>query len=144
VIPVHLIDIAAERVTTDKVHQEGDCLISERTPSHTYARVSVGGLSNQEYAHRVVWIAAHGPIPGDLTIDHVCRNTKCVNVDHLRLLPNVENAASNGNAIKTTCVNGHPLADAYISKLSSRRPRRECRPCKLASVAAYEARKRAP
>jgi hypothetical protein len=61
--------------------------------------------------HRVAWEAEHGPIPEGLTIDHLCRNRRCVNVAHLRLLSNVENARMNGNWAKTHCVRGHEFTE---------------------------------
>ena len=41
--------------------------------------------------HRAAWLATHGRIEGDLVIDHLCRNRKCVNVEHLRLVTNAVN-----------------------------------------------------
>lgn len=49
-------------------------------------------------AHRVAWLAANGPIPEGLTVDHACRNPICCNPAHLRLLTNRENAADNRQA----------------------------------------------
>jgi len=34
-------------------------------------------------AHRAEYIKRHGPIPDGLELDHLCRNTLCVNPDHL-------------------------------------------------------------
>lgn len=35
------------------------------------------------YAHRYAWERANGPIPDGLHLDHLCRNTRCCNPDHL-------------------------------------------------------------
>lgn len=35
------------------------------------------------YAHRIAYEYAKGAIPEGLQIDHLCRNTRCVNPEHL-------------------------------------------------------------
>lgn len=42
-------------------------------------------------AHRVAYELVHGPTPMGLVIDHLCRNTLCVNPDHLEPVTNAEN-----------------------------------------------------
>ena len=84
-----------------------------------------------EYGHRASYVAFHGPIPDGTEIDHLCRETRCVNPDHLEAVSHRENvlrspvAMAAMNARKTECVRGHSLADAYIEKKGSRR----CRTC---------------
>ena len=42
-------------------------------------------------AHRWAWEIVNGKIADGLVIDHICRNKKCVAVDHLRLVTQQEN-----------------------------------------------------
>ena len=42
------------------------------------------GNGKRMLAHRMVWIRANGPVPQGLELDHVCRNKRCVNPEHLR------------------------------------------------------------
>jgi hypothetical protein len=35
------------------------------------------------HAHRKYWVAVNGPIPEGFHVHHICRNTSCVNPDHL-------------------------------------------------------------
>lgn len=55
---------------------------------------SVGGKA--EPAHR--WAFKHwvGPIPDGLTIDHKCRNTSCVNYEHLEAVSAQDNRYRQG------------------------------------------------
>lgn len=46
-----------------------------------YGRARVGGKSVP--AHRMMYERYKGPIPSGLEPDHLCRNRKCVNPDHL-------------------------------------------------------------
>lgn len=73
----------------------GGCLVcGYSTGSHGYAQAWDG--VTVVLAHRIVWEWNHGPIPEGVTVDHeVCRNRRCVNIEHLRLLPNLDNARRN-------------------------------------------------
>lgn len=59
------------------------------------------------YAHRYAWEREHGPIPHDLTVDHLCRVRMCCNVDHMELVDGVTNYLR-GVEARNACRNGHP------------------------------------
>ena len=114
------------------VHTEGTCIVSDySTGSHGYSQIgwhpTSGPRSAMRLGHRVAWEAAYGPIPDGLAIDHICRNQRCINIEHLRLLTNVENARDNGFAGLTHCKRGHPYDDenTYRNKVGHR----QCREC---------------
>jgi hypothetical protein len=82
-------------------------------------------------AHRVVWELVVGPIRGDLTLDHLCRNRACVNPDHLEPVPLRENILrGNGvgvqNAAKTHCNSGHEFTPENTYWKRGKRACREC------------------
>jgi hypothetical protein len=83
--------------------------------------------------HRVAYELLVGPIPEGLELDHLCRNTRCVNPEHLEPVTGRENlmrAVSSWaakNAAKTHCPQGHPY-DEENTKVK-RDGGRACRAC---------------
>ena len=94
--------------------------------SHRYGQTWDG--KSVLLAHRVAWTLTFGDIPEDITVDHRCRVRRCCNPAHLRLLPNVVNAANNGNAIKTHCPRGHEYNERNTQR--NRYGHRQCRLCR--------------
>lgn len=89
-------------------------------------------------AHRVSYEILVGAIPEGLKIDHVCRNRRCVNPDHLEPVTDEVNVKRGFgptamNARAQVCKSGHPFSG---ENLMSNGARRRCRTC-------HNARKRA-
>jgi HNH endonuclease len=126
VIPARVI----VRLLTNVEHTEGGCIISRYSVgSHGYSQIGWAhdGERRMMLGHRVAWEATFGEIPDSLTIDHECRNRRCINPDHLRLMSNVENARDNGNARKTACPAGHQYDE--VNTYVDRKGHRRCRGC---------------
>ncbi|MGW7630513.1 HNH endonuclease signature motif containing protein [Streptomyces griseoincarnatus] len=104
------------------------------------------GKLGRQYAHRAAYEAAKGAIPEGLQIDHLCRNTLCVNPDHLEAVTGRTNLLrSRGfvarQAAQTHCIHGHPLSgpNLYVDN----RGRRHCRECRTRRSREAAARRRA-
>ena len=101
------------------------------------------GRFGDTWAHRKSWEFFRGPIPKGLTIDHLCRNRKCVNPDHLEpvsLVENIRRGMSPAHVARRagTCQKGHPM-------LTMKSGRRYCRPCSAERARRrYAAGKRSP
>lgn len=108
------------------------------------------GLEGKKYAHRLAMERLVGAIPKHLVIDHICRNRRCVNIGHLRVVTRRENALENNdsphaiNAARTHCKNGHEF-DAQNTYFAPQGDylRRYCRKCKNRRANAAHAKRRA-
>lgn len=88
------------------------------------------GRDRGRMAHRVKYERRH-VIPAGWTIDHLCRNRRCVNLRHLEAVPHRVNilrgeGIAGRNARKTECIRGHSLSGA---NLRVSRGHRSCRAC---------------
>jgi hypothetical protein len=69
------------------------------------------------FAHRAYYIRAKGPIRDGLVLDHLCRNPRCVNPDHLEAVPQAVNVRRgrlttlNWSAVRLIRTSAAPVAD---------------------------------
>jgi len=86
---------------------------------------------------RVAYEAFIGPIPDGLEIDHLCRNRRCVNPDHLEAVTRAENQRRVQWKRSGTCLHGHAWVEENIKIYPNGQ-----RTCRLCNEAWY-ARRRA-
>ena len=143
--PIVIPDRVAERAAT-RYTVEGQCWVSTYSvASHGYAQV---GWTDKEYrqgvtAHRAAWVHHAGQqIPEGMTVDHTCKNRRCVNPDHLRVLSNFDNArrTSGRDWPLGQCANGHD--DKHLIFTDGGR-RVRCSICRAEYQRRYRAKKRA-
>lgn len=142
-IPERVKIRAATRYVLDP---ERGCHISTYSVgSHGYAQIgwSVPGqkTSAMMLVHRVIWMSHYGDIEPGMTVDHMCKQRKCINIKHLRLLTNFENGRrTHGRDWPLgQCVNGHPNSNLQTWASG----KRSCMLCDRQRHAAYRAKKRA-
>lgn len=89
-------------------------------------------------AHRWSYQFHRGEIPAGLVLDHLCRNTVCVNPWHLEPVTPRENALRGipnpHNSHKTHCPKGHPYSDENTYTGGGGRA---CLTCKKANARAW-------
>lgn len=99
-------------------------------------------------AHRISYTITKGPIPQGLVLDHLCRNRKCVNPDHLEAVTNRQNTLRGISGIKAAappankeffCVQGHERTPENTYRRSN--GVQECRKCRQMKAIEYEYRK---
>lgn len=147
--PVSLIGLPPEQRFWPKVNKNG--LVPEYRPDlgpcwewlAARASISVGGVGYGRFdagegrsrqAHRYAYETLVGPIPEGLQLDHLCRNTLCVNPSHLEpVTPRVNYrrgfGVSGRNARKTHCPQGHAYDGA--NTIQTRDGGRQCRLCSV-------------
>lgn len=83
-------------------------------------------IDNQRRAHRIVYELLVGPIPVGLQLDHLCRNRRCVNPDHLEPVEQVENLRRGQEAVKDACTRGHRYTPETLYLQNGARTCRVC------------------
>lgn len=120
---------------------EDECWLWTGGRTGSYGTCRVNGKVTR--AHIAVYKKLKGDYPDYLDLDHLCRNTLCVNPKHLEPVPRSVNMARGIswqaiNARKTQCPQGHEYTEENTYKYPS--GRRECRICRAANVARFRSK----
>lgn len=115
-----------------KVEKTDSCWLWMAGRSGNYGCLS--WLGKRAWAHRVAYQIVKGPIPKGLTIDHLCRNTKCVNPNHLEAVTTEKNVLRGESppakrARQRVCKRGHLLAGSNVYNPMTRPRTRHCLLC---------------
>ncbi len=99
--------------------------------SGSYGRIYMGDENNRKIklAHVISYETFIGPIAIGLEIDHICRNTLCVNPDHLEQVTHTENMRRKPDYQAKSCRQGHLYTEenSYFNPVSNKR---FCKTCK--------------
>lgn len=124
----------ADRLAAGAAADENGCLTWKRcVNSRGYGQIGVNG--KVLLTHRVARELVNGPIPDEMTIDHLCRNKRCIAIDHLEVVTRAENI-SRAAVLVTHCKKaGHPLEghNVIVKVRKDGGLSRSCRECQYAA-----------
>lgn len=87
------------RVPVDLRVRDDGCILDNAHKLNVYGyqprHSQRSGVKTYDYAHRIVFRAKHGPasLDGNREVDHICRTTECLNIDHMQPVTKRENIA---------------------------------------------------
>ena len=73
--------------------------------------------------HKVLYEITNGPVTEGLELDHICKNRKCVNTNHLRTVTHAENLVGR---IHTHCNRGHEYIEGSYYQYKKQKVCKEC------------------
>jgi len=110
----------------------GECLEWQGALLHNgYGEIRVDGIKTK--SHRYAYQRAFGLIPEGRLVLHKCDNPRCVNIDHLYLGDQKDNARDrdsrgrNGFSNKTHCKRGHEFTEENTYRWRSKRICKQCK-----------------
>lgn len=137
------VGAVAERLRAKTVPDEdtGCWLWTGHVKKNGYGSMAIKdrGAWKTKVAHRLWFEVAVGPIPAGLDLDHLCRNRRCVNPDHLEPVTRSENLKRSPSMARQNNKAHCPLGHAYSGTNS--RGQRICHPCQAETQRRYRNRK---
>ena len=82
-------------------------------------------------AHRFFWIREKGEVPEGLELDHICRNSLCVNLAHLRAVTHRENTRNRASS------DPHPCKRCGGERVDNVKGHKICLKCRVLNVKAW-------
>lgn len=103
---------------------DGNCWVWTDSCVNKYPSGFYFSRDLRTYPHRIVFLIENGELPpADMTVDHLCRNTKCVRLNHLEIVTVAENLARAAGV----CDRGHEISGDNVKPNGS--GSRRCRKC---------------
>lgn len=106
-----------------------------------YPGIRIGGKMRR--AHRVSYEHFKGQVPIGLELDHLCRNVRCVNPDHLEAVTHAENVRRGAKVIGMVCKHGHAMTPENSMARDDTYSGVRCRTCHNAATIRHAKNNRA-
>ena len=110
-----------------------------------YGRFHYGSRTQHVLSHRFAYELIKGNIPEGLELDHLCRNSSCVNPEHLEAVTHQVNNSRGDykntvlkHRLRIFCERGHPYS---IKNTYMNNNHRYCRTCKRENMRKYTKQK---
>lgn len=100
-----------------------------RLNSNGYGWAQRGPGHKPRVVHRIIWEHTHNePVPSGMQLDHLCRNRRCCNPDHMEVVTASENTKrqDHHNRRKTHCIRGHEYTEENTRITNGKRACKEC------------------
>ena len=85
----------------------------------------------RQYAHRVAYRLFKGEVPAGYELDHLCRNTSCLNPAHLEAVTHTENVRRGAAALHDVCQRGHDVSDGSPNVRRTADGWKKCHACQM-------------
>lgn len=126
--------VIAEQLFWPKVAKSDGCwewLASKNEAG--YGRIGTNSRGSF-YAHRISYELRKGAIPPGFVVDHLCRNTSCVNPAHLEAVPQRVNVIRGYRCVATHCKYGHEFTQENSYHRPDNPVKRECLTCRRSAA----------
>jgi hypothetical protein len=126
----------------DKIQKDSETGCWEWLGSLSHNGYPMSSLKNKRIrVHRLTYERFVGEIPEGMQIDHLCKNTRCVNPDHLESVTQQVNIQRGVSATKTKCRKGHPLTGENLHTEIRKKTgtvKRGCKICRAEAVKRFK------
>ena len=117
--------------------------VNQKTDGYGFIIKTIRGKSIKIYGHRFLYENYRKAIPENYVIDHICRNTYCVNPWHLEAVSHQVNCYRGKAGIlkkrRTHCPKRHPLVGNNL--IVDKKGYSHCRECKNLHLINYRKRR---
>ena len=108
----------------------------DQKPTKQYGRLSWYDEKQKRQRMKLAHVKSYelyvGEVPEGKVLDHICKNTFCVNPEHLEPVTQWVNMQRSTHATKTHCIHGHPYSDGmeiYVRNDIHGKQYRRCLTC---------------